>query len=65
MHPKIKRRPAGATVSTATVKPLLLHDVTNPKASAAAASRRRRIASQPAAGPANHARHHVPRQSQS
>jgi hypothetical protein len=64
MHPKIKLR-SGVGVIAATVKPLLLHDVTNPSASANAASRRRMVAPQPAAGAANHSRHHVSRKSQS
>ncbi len=65
MHPKIKLRSGGGVSAAATVKPLLLHDVTNPSASANAASRRRLVAPQPAAGPANHSRHHVSRKSQS
>jgi hypothetical protein len=65
MHPKIKNRPAGAATSPSPVKPQLLHDVTNPSASANAASRRRMHAVQAASGAANHARHHVSPQSQS
>lgn len=65
MHPKIKNRPAGATASPSPVKPQLLHDVTNPSASANAASRRRMHAIQPAPGTANQARPHVSPQPQS
>ena len=65
MHPKIKNRPAGQKASAGPVKPLVLHYVTNPSASANAASRRRMIATQPASGTANHARHHVSKSAQS
>jgi len=65
MHPKIKNRPAGGKSPINTVKPLLLHEVTNQMASANDASRRRLIATQPASGTANHARHHVSRHTQS
>lgn len=65
MHPKIKSRPAGAPPTVGSVKPLLLHDVTKQTGSANAASRRRLIATQPASGSANHARHHVSRKTQS
>ena len=64
MHPKIKRRPTAPKTPVTTVKPLLLHDVTNPVASANDASRHRTIATQPASGAANHARHHVSRHTQ-
>lgn len=65
MHPKIKNRPAGVPATVGSVKPLLLHDVTQQNASANAASRRRLVATQPASGSANHARHHVSPQAQS
>ncbi len=65
MHPKIKLRPAGEPAVPVSVRPLVLHDVTNPSASANAASRRRMRATQPASGTANHARHHVSRHTQS
>lgn len=65
MHPKIKNRPAGAKAPINPVKPLLLHDVAKPAASANAASRRQMVAVQPASGSANHARHHVSPQKQS
>jgi len=65
MHPKIKNRPASENGAISAVKPLVLHDVTNPAASANAASRRSMIATQPASGTANHARHHVSRHTQS
>jgi hypothetical protein len=65
MHPKIKNRPAGGKIPVGTVKPLLLHDVTNKMASAGAASRRRLVPTQPASGTANHSRHHVSRLTQS
>lgn len=65
MHPKIKSRPAGGKAPINIVKPLLLHDVTILTASTNAASRRRVIATQPASGTANHARHHVSRHTQS
>jgi len=64
MHPKIKPRPAGGIAAISVVKPLLLHDVVNPKASANAASRKRQQAIEPASGTANHARHHVSRKTQ-
>jgi hypothetical protein len=64
MHPKIKNRPAGGTATPRTVKPLLLHDVTNPLSPDNAAARHRLAATQPASGSANHARHHVSRQTQ-
>jgi hypothetical protein len=56
---KIKSRPVDEKILLNTVKPLVLHDVTNP------ASRRALIATQPASGTANHARHHVSRSTQS
>jgi hypothetical protein len=65
MHPKIKNRPAGGQASGSTVKPPMLHDVTNLTALSNAASRRHMIATQPASGTANHARHHVSRHAQS
>jgi hypothetical protein len=64
MHPKIKNRPSGGKTQIGAVKPLLLHDVTNPAASANDASRHSQIAIQPASGVANHARHHVSRKTQ-
>lgn len=66
MHPKIKSRPTGVPPidHAAEVQPPLLHDVTNPKASAKAASRQKMIANQPSSGTANHARHHVSRHTQ-
>jgi len=64
MHPKIKNRPAGGPASASPLKPLLLHDTTNRKGSASAASRQPLTAIQPASGTANHARHHVSQQSQ-
>jgi hypothetical protein len=65
MHPKIKNRPAGTKAATGPVKPLLLHGVLKPTASASDASRQGRFAIQPASGSANHARHHVSRHTQS
>jgi len=65
VHPKIKNRSAAGKLAVTTVKPLLLHDVTQQTASANAASRRRLVALQPASGTANHARHHVSRHTQS
>ena len=64
MHPKIKNRPTGESDRANTVKPPVLHDVTNQTASANAASRRRMVATQPASGTANHARHHVSKNAQ-
>ena len=64
MHPKIKNRPTDEQAAPSTVKPLVLHDVTNQSASANDASRRRMVAIQPASGSANHARHHVSRHTQ-
>jgi len=67
MHPKIKNRPtAGKNPNPVnTVEPLLPHEVTNQNAAAVAASRRRIEAKQTATTIANHARHHVSRQTQS
>jgi hypothetical protein len=65
MPPKIKPRATGDKATVSSVKPLLMHDVTNPKASANAASRRRITAIQPASGSANHARHHASPRTQS
>jgi hypothetical protein len=65
VQPKNKPRSAAGAIIPGTVRTLLLHDVTNPSASANAASRRRMAALQPASGSANHARHHVSRKSQS
>ena len=67
MHPKIKNRPVGGNDRgpTGTVKPLVLHEVANMNASAVAASRRRITAGKSASPIANHARHHVSRQTQS
>ena len=64
MHPKIKNRPAGPMAAGSPLKPLLLHDTTNLKGSASAASRQPVVPTQPASGTANHARHHVSRQTQ-
>jgi hypothetical protein len=66
MHPKIKQRPAGLGAAASPLKPLLLHERADPaSANAVAVSRRRQIATQPASGTANHARHHVSRHTQS
>jgi len=62
---KVKSRPADEKASVSTVQPPVSHDVTNEKASANPASRRPLIATQPASGTANHARHHVSRHTQS
>jgi hypothetical protein len=64
MHPKIKNRPSSAGSVTGTVRPLMLHEVTNRPDSDNAAARRRMVAAQHAAGAANHARHHVSRHTQ-
>lgn len=64
MHPKIKNRPAGELARVNSVKPPMLHDVTNQTPAANAASRRRMAATQPASGTANHARHHVSKHAQ-
>lgn len=64
MPPKIKLRPVGEKATITSVKPLLLRDVTDRSVSANAASRRRMIATQPASGSANHARHQVARNAQ-
>jgi hypothetical protein len=65
MSLKIKSRSTTGTTSVITIQPPVLHDVTNQTASAKPASRRPLIATQPASGVANHARHHVSRQTQS
>jgi hypothetical protein len=62
---KIKSRPTGKKAPISTVQPPVSHDVTNEKAAANAASCRPLIATQPASGTANHARHHVSRHTQS
>ena len=64
MHPKIKRRTAGAKTATGPLKPLLLHEVANTTAAALVASRRP-TTTPSASGPANHSRHHVSRLEQS
>jgi hypothetical protein len=64
MSLKIKSRSTGEKASGSTVEPPALHDVTNQKASAKPASRRPLIATQPASGAANHARHHVSKEMQ-
>jgi len=64
MHPKIKNRPTSEPASASAVSPPLVHDVTKQTASAIDASRHSLIATQPASGAANHARHHVSRHSQ-
>lgn len=67
MHPKIKNRPAAGKTRgpITTVKPLLLHEVTNQNASAVAASRHAQAAKKSVPAVANHARHHVSRLAQS
>ena len=65
MNPTNKTRPAAHETNVATIRPLMLHEVTNQVVSNVAASRRRMVATQPAAGASNHARHHVSRQTQS
>lgn len=64
MHPKIKNRPTGEKAMASIVRPLVLHEVANPAASAQAASCRPIRATQPASGTPDHARHHVARQTQ-
>jgi hypothetical protein len=64
MHPKLKNRPGDEPASASAVIPPLVHDVTQATASALAASRHSLVATQPASGPANHARHHVSRKTQ-
>lgn len=58
-------QPAGEPSAAPGLKTLLLRTVTQPTAAAKAASRRRRLAIEPASGPADHSRHHVPRNAQS
>jgi len=65
MPPKINVPTAAAKAPAITANLPRLHDVANQTVSANADSRRRLLASQSAAGAANHARHHVSRQSQS
>jgi hypothetical protein len=65
MHPKIKNRPKGMKISGSGVEPLLPHKATSLSTSLNPASRRSAGAVQPASGAANHARHHVSRQTQS
>lgn len=61
MHPKIKFRPA-ASGAIGTVKPLVLHDVTN--RSPRSGARLRQSAGPARNLPASHARHHVARKAQ-
>ena len=67
MHPKIQNRPVTEKTSgpITRVEPLLLHEVTNPNASAEDASRHRLAAKKSITATANHARHHVSRSAQS
>jgi len=65
MPPKIKSRSTNEKTSVITIQPPVLHDVTNQTSSAKPASRRALMATQPASGIANHARHHVSRRTQS
>jgi hypothetical protein len=65
MHPKIHSRPASEKRPVGNVKPLLLHDVTNPVASVRSAVRQRLAVPRSALGGASHARHHVSRRTQS
>jgi hypothetical protein len=64
MHPKIKNRPIDGKTLVSTVKPLLLHDVTNPATPANVASRARFVVRPPTPVLPNHLRHHVSRHSQ-
>ena len=64
MHPTTKPRSPSREPIIYSVRPLMLHEVTNQVASNAAGSRRRIVATEAASG-ANHARHHVSRQTQS
>ena len=57
--------PDDRQATTRATTTLLLHDITDQSAPAKADARRRRLALQPAAGAANHARHHIARQKQS
>jgi hypothetical protein len=65
MHPKIKSRPTGRKSRDNRVEPLLPHEVNSQMASINAAARHSMNAVQSASGSANHARHHVSRQTQS
>jgi len=64
MNPRKKNRPSDKESPAKTTKPLRLNDAGNQAALSNAASRRV-IAAQLASGAANHARHHVSRQTQS
>ena len=65
MPTPIKAGLPGAKPIIRPVKPLILHDVTNPSAAAKAAARRRMTALQPQPRAQDHARHHVSRHAQS
>lgn len=65
MSLKINRRSISGKISPITLQPPVLHDVSTQAALAKPASRRPLIATQPASGTANHARHHVSRRTQS
>jgi hypothetical protein len=60
MHSKIRLQSDGGKSQIHTVKPLVLHDVTNPTASANAASRRRMLATRSAAKRPNTVRQNPP-----
>jgi hypothetical protein len=64
MHPTKKTRMPHSEPIINSVRPLMLHEVTNQVASNVAAARRRMVPSQPSSGTANHSRHHVSRQTQ-
>jgi len=65
MSPKIKSRSTDEKASAGTVQPPVVHDATNQTTPAKPFSHRPLMATQPASGAANHARHHVSRRTQS
>ena len=65
MHPKIKPRPSGGDPTLPSVKPPLVHDVSNVQASAKAASRSHPLAPPSPVKPTSHALHHVSLKKQS
>jgi hypothetical protein len=64
MHPKAKTDTKERKMVVETIRPLMLHEVSNQVASNVEAARRKEVPVQPASGTADHARHHVSRQTQ-
>ena len=65
MHPKTKTGAVEGKTDTDAIRTLMQHETSNQVVSNKEAARRSRSPIQPASGAANHARHHVSRQTQS